>query len=598
MHHLKALAFIFFQSTTTNFVVQMNNFISWRILHLKTRLPFTGRPAAPSLAFGRRRTMATSCPADRILVTTALFTGASDEPAPGAVALGDDRILWAGPLEAMPEALRGDATEVIDYGDALIMPGFHDAHLHYFHSALYLSPLAERFVGENEADAVARLAPLAARRPADSWLLTQGWRDYLWNPAGMPSRASLDAAYPTRPVAMYSGDAHTLWLNSCALERLGITEDSEPPAGGSYDKDADGHLTGIVREAAAMELMPRIVAEFSREELLCAYRSFERYLNEHGITGVCDVSLMAMPGLDFVRDDLFGALEEAGELTVRVSMFPTLLEDRSRLADLQAAHTAPLLSARGFKQFFDGVSSQHTAWVHDPYTNARFEGDCGRPTVGAEVMEALVAPAADEGSPVRIHAIGDEAIHRCLDIFEAHPVAAPAHHTIEHLENFQPNDIARLARADVIASVQPRHITLDPGGPERDLGPERVPYMWPFRTLLDSGATLAFGTDSPVTDIDPIDAVYTAVTRRDADTHEPLGGWLPEERITLAEALRAYTAGSAAAAQREGELGQLAPGMFADIVVLDPNPFELAPEDIQQAQVQATYVAGKKVYGR
>ncbi len=347
-----------------------------------------------------------------------------------------------------------------------------------------------------------------------------------------------------------------------------------------------------------MKLMPRIVAEFSREELLCAYRSFERYLNEHGITGVCDVSLMAMPGLDFVRDDLFGALEEAGELTVRVSMFPTLLEDRSRLADLQAAHTGPLLSARGFKQFFDGVSSQHTAWVHDPYTNARFEGDCGRPTVGAEVMEALVAPAADEGSPVRIHAIGDEAIHRCLDIFEAHPVAAPVHHTIEHLENFQPNDIARLARADIIASVQPRHITLDPGGPERDLGPERVPYMWPFRTLLDSGATLAFGTDSPVTDIDPIDAVYTAVTRRDADTHEPLGGWLPEERITLAEALRAYTAGSAAAAQRADELGQLAPGMFADIVVLDPNPFELAPEGIQQAKVQATYVAGKKAYER
>ena len=218
------------------------------------------------------------------------------------------------------------------------MPGFHDAHLHYFHSALYLSPLAERFMGENEADAVARLAPLAARRPAGSWLLTQGWRDYLWNPAGMPSRASLDAAYPDRPVAMYSGDAHTLWLNSCALERLGITEESEPPAGGSYDKDADGHLTGIVREAAAMELMPRIAAEFSREELLDAYRSFERYLNEHGITGVCDVSLMAMPGLDFVRDDLFGALGETGELTVRVSMFPTLLEDRSRLAALQAAH--------------------------------------------------------------------------------------------------------------------------------------------------------------------------------------------------------------------------------------------------------------------
>ena len=565
-------------------------------------------------------------PADLILRSSAVFTGSEEEPHGAAVAVADDRIIWVGDPADMPGGLQGPDTEVRDFGDALIMPGFHDAHMHVFHSALYLSPLAERFVGENEADAVARLAPLAARRPAGSWLLTQGWRDYLWNPAGMPSKASLDAAYPDRPVAMYSGDAHTLWLNSCALERLGITDDTEPPAGGSYDRDEAGHLTGIVREAAAMELMPRIVAEFSTEELLDAYRSFEQYLNEHGITGVCDVSLMAMPGLDFVRNDLYAQLEANDELTVRVSMFPTLLEDRSRLDELQAEHTGPLLQARGFKQFFDGVSSQHTAWVHDPYTNARFDGDRGRPTVGPEVMEALVAPAAAEGHAVRIHAIGDEAIHQCLDIFERHPVEdsdlgrsalwerdAPseqatmgqtlsvlaqgaARHTIEHLENFQPADIERLARAGVIASVQPRHITLDPGGPERDLGAERVPYMWPFRTLLDAGATLAFGTDSPVTDIDPLDAVYTAVTRRDADSHEPEGGWLPEEAITLAEALSAYTAGSAAAAQRAGEVGELAPGQYADLVVLSPNPFALAPEDIQQAKVQATYVGGKQVY--
>lgn len=545
-----------------------------------------------------------AAPADCIYMSSAVFTGSEEAPTRKAVAVRGDRICWVGDPEALPAGLRGEETPVEDWGDALIMAGFHDAHMHVFHSALYLSPLAERFVGDNEADAVARLAPLAARRPAGSWLLAQGWRDYLWNPPAMPSRASLDAAYPDRPVAMYSGDAHTLWLNSCALERLGITEKSEPPAGGSYDRDGAGRLTGIVREAAAMALMPRIVAEFTQEELLDAYRSFEAYCNEHGITGVCDVSLMAMPGLDFVRDDLFAALEEAGELTLRVSMFPTLLEDRSRLAALREAHTGPLLSARGFKQFFDGVSSQHTAWVHDPYSNARFEGDCGRPTVDAAVMEALVAPAAAEGASVRIHAIGDEAIHRCIDFFEAHPVAsggadgARPRHSIEHLENFQPADIERLAAADIVASVQPRHITLDPGGPERDLGPERVPYMWPFRTLLDAGAVLAFGTDSPVTDIDPIDAVYTAVTRRDADSHEPAGGWLPAERITLAEALRAYTAGSAVAAQREGEVGLLAPGMFADMVVLDPNPFALAPEDIQKSQVQATYVGGKKVYER
>lgn len=557
-------------------------------------------------------------PADLIVTSSAVFTGKDVAPQPGAVAVAGDRIVWVGPATEMPEGLQGPDTSLIDYGDALIMPGFHDAHLHFFHSALYLSPLAERFCGESEADAVARLAPLAARRPAGSWLLTQGWRDYLWNPAGMPSRASLDEVYPDRPVAMYSGDAHTLWLNTCALERLGITDASVPPAGGSYDRDDEGHLTGIVREAAAMALMPRIVGEFSREELLDAYRSFAAYCNERGITGVCDVSLMAMPGLDFVRDDLFAALEEAGELTVRVSMFPTLLEDRSRLAALRAAHQKPLLRAQGFKQFFDGVSSQHTAWIHDPYSNARFEGDCGRPTVTADDMEALVAPAAAEGAPVRIHAIGDEAIHQCIAIFERHPVAEPAtseadpscrperaqqagespHHTIEHLENFQPDDIERLAAAGIVASVQPRHITLDPGGPERDLGPERVPYMWPFRSLLDAGAVLAFGTDSPVTDIDPVNAVYTAVTRRDADSHEPAGGWLPEERITLAEALTAYTAGSAIAAQRAHELGCLEPGKFADMVVLEPNPFTLADDELQRSQVRATYVGGRKVYER
>ena len=150
--------------------------------------------------------------ADLLLTSQAVFTGLDKEPVAATVAVAGDRICWVGPADQVPPELRGPATIQRDLGDALLMPGFHDAHLHFFHSALYLSPLAERFCGENEADAVARLAPLAARRPAGSWLLAQGWRDYLWSPAGMPSRASLDAAYPDRPVAMYSGDAHTLWL--------------------------------------------------------------------------------------------------------------------------------------------------------------------------------------------------------------------------------------------------------------------------------------------------------------------------------------------------------------------------------------------------
>lgn len=639
--------------------------------------------------------------AERVVVARRGFTALDDAARPLAAGIAGDRITWTGdPAQAGDAAHPIAAGAVVDdWGEAFLMPGFHDAHLHFFHAALYASPLADQFLGTSEQDCVDRLADLAARRPAGSWLLAQGWREYRWDPPVTPTRASLDAVYPDRPVALYSGDAHTLWLNSCALERLGITEDAEPPAGGSYDRGADGRLTGIVREAAAMELMPRIVGSFSAEELLDAYRAFQATLNAQGVTAVCDLALMAGPGLDFVRDDLFAALEDAGELTLRVSLFPTLLAEGSRLADLQARLRGPLVRAQGYKQFFDGVSSQHTAWLRDPYANARFPGDCGRPTVAPAVMSALVQRAVAEGQGVRIHAIGDEAIHVALDLYEragaarpgggepatdcapdpaASPVApaarrapdlatAPAARrasgspteryapgqaaanavrlapsqaagdsacrapsqaaspdpvatsdpaaadatrrapdqvaspvapvfTLEHLENFQPADIARLARLGVVASVQPRHMTLDPGGPERDLGPARVPYMWPFRQLLDAGATLAFGTDAPVTPTDPLAAVYAAVTRRDADTREPAGGWLPAEALTVPEALRAYTAGSACAAGRAADLGVLAPGMLADLVVLDRDLTAIDPEAILQTRVLATYVGGCRVY--
>ncbi|NBI33028.1 amidohydrolase, partial [Enterorhabdus sp. P55] len=365
--------------------------------------------------------------AERVVVARRGFTALDDAVRPLAVGIAGDRITWTGdPAQA------GDAAHPIaagaavdDWGEAFLMPGFHDAHLHFFHAALYASPLADQFLGTSEQDCVDRLADLAARRPAGSWLLAQGWREYRWDPPVTPTRASLDAVYPDRPVALYSGDAHTLWLNSCALERLGITEDAEPPAGGSYDRGADGRLTGIVREAAAMELMPRIVGSFSAEELLDAYRAFQATLNAQGLTAVCDLALMAGPGLDFVRDDLFAALEDAGELTLRVSLFPTLLAEGSRLADLQARLRGPLVRAQGYKQFFDGVSSQHTAWLRDPYANARFPGDCGRPTVAPAVMSALVQRAVAEGQGVRIHAIGDEAIHVALDLYERAGAARP-----------------------------------------------------------------------------------------------------------------------------------------------------------------------------
>ena len=543
---------------------------------------------------------------DLIIESENVFTGTDAATRPAAVAISGDRIVAVGPradVHAFARARNeGPAPEVRDFGDALVVPGFHDSHLHFFHSAVYSSPLATMFLGENEADCVERMRAFAAERP-NGWLLAQGWREYRWDPPVLPSKRSLDEAFPARPVALYSGDAHTLWLNSAALAELGLTRDSVPPAGGSYDRDEAGELTGIVREAAAMELMPQIMGSFTDEEVASAYRGFFARLGAFGVTSVCDMSLMAHPGLDFIRDDVHAALLERGELTARVHLFPTLTGDMGRFETMRALYTGPCLQATGFKQFFDGVSSQHTAWVTEPYANARAEGDCGRPTVDAAVMRSLVLAAAERGYPVRIHTIGDAAIHAALDIFEEAratygPLPEGRRNCLEHLENFLPEDLGRLAELQVVTAVQPPHMTLDPGGPERDLGPGRVPYMWPLRTLLDRSTVLAFGTDSPVVDVNSMDVLYSAVTRQDPGTHEPTGGWLHDERIGMAEALRAYTQGSAASAGRRSELGTLEAGKLADIAVLDRNLLACDADDIQKTKVLATFMGGTCVFER
>lgn len=543
---------------------------------------------------------------DYIVTSKRVFTSAvgDDAARPLAFAVVGDRIEFMGtPADVIAACAPG--TPVLDFGDAFICPGFHDAHLHFFHTALGASPYLLMHMGESEAELVARTVEFAAGLPNHAWVVMQGWRDYRWDPPVPPTKRSLDEAFPTRPCVMYSGDGHTLWMNTCALEALGVTRDSVPPQGGSYDRDENGELTGIIREAAAMELLPRCLEWLTEDDIARAYEDQMTRMAEQGITSICDMALMPHPGCDFIRDDVYEKLSREGKLTLRVHMYPTLLDDQSRLEDLQdryAGDEFPLLRAPGFKQFFDGVSSQHTAWLTEPYTNARFDGDCGRPTVPTDHMRELVLAAAERGHSVRIHTIGDRAIHEALDIFEEalawYGASMQGRNTLEHLENLLPEDIDRLADLGVLASSQPGHITLDPGGPERDLGPERSRIMWPFATYTARGVEQAFGTDSPITAVTSMDVLYCAVTRQDPFTHEPSGGWLPSERISAADALRIYTAGSAAAVGRERELGQIAPGYLADFVVLDRDITVCDPEEIQSAQVLVTYVGGQRVYER
>lgn len=381
---------------------------------------------------------------------------------------------------------------------------------------------------------------------------------------------------------MYSGDGHTLWLNSRALEALGVTCDSEPPAGGSYDKDANGELTGIAHEAAAMAAAAALPGVAGRGP----YRERVYRPNEtHGRAGhYLDLRHVAYAyaGLRLYSRRCLRQAASRWQAGHPRHLFPTLLDDQSRLEELQTRYANnALLSAPGFKQFFDGVSSEHTAYLTEPYTNPRFPGDQGRLTVPIERMRKLVLAAAERGHTVRIHVIGDGAIHAALDIFEEaaelYGLPPHGHNTLEHLENLLPQDIDRLRKLNVIASSQPCHITLDPGGPERDLGLERSRIMWPFATYQQRGIRQAFGTDSPITAVTSMNVLYTAITRQDPRSHWPKGGWLPSERIDAATALRNYTLGSAYAAGDERNLGSLEPGKYARPGSPGPKPAHHRP---------------------
>ena len=494
-----------------------------------------------------------------------------------------------------------EGTPVRDFGDAFLCPGFHDAHQHVFHTALFGSDLACTYAGASEADCVEHMRGFAAEHPGrGGWLIGQGWRDSLWDPPVPPTRASLDAAFPDRPVAMYAGDLHTLWVNTRGLEELGITDDTEPPAGGFFDRDAEGHVTGVLHEAASMYYVARVFASLPRGEVLRAYREYFRRSLSQGITSVCDMALCAVPGIDYVYDDVYEELLGAGRLPMRVSLFPQNVGDFDRVERLRARLTGPMLRVPGTKQFFDGISSAHTAWLHEPYANPYFPGDRGRATVDPEVMRSYVLAAAERGIATRIHTIGDLAVSTAIDIFrearERYGAPSGGRHSIEHIENLTPDDVRAMAAIDLVASVQPQHVVIDVDQPARDLGEGRASFMWPFASYRRAGVTMAFGTDSPCVPDRAMEVLSCAVTREDPLTNEPRGGWLPRERIPMAAAIDAYTRGGAYVTGREAELGTLAPGKLADFVVLDRDLMTADPEAIQDVGTVATYVGGRPVW--
>lgn len=534
--------------------------------------------------------------ADYILKSSAVFTGKGDKPFPGGVAVKGNkivRVLDAGELDSY------EVDKVLDYGDRLIMPGFVDAHVHYFMGAISASEHMCTDIAEStsEANCVEIMKKYAAEHPDEKRILGVGWFPANWNDAPLPSKKSLDEAFPDKPAYLIAADVHTFWLNTKALEESGITPDMKPRSG-SVGVDENGELTGLLFEPDAFAPAMVKVQDFDRDKMIEINEAFLKHIAECGVTSISEMS--GDPYDDAVFDKYCAVrdMEEQGKLTARMHIYTELAgyTDFSKAKEWQSELYSEKLRLNGVKGFIDGVTSTFTGLLLEPYSDNPETKGVGVPNIPYEDMREYVIAANKAGLPVRLHCIADGSVRMALDLYEASREAngdVNVSNTIEHIENIHPDDIPRFAELGVIPSMQPYHLTLDFLEKPRRIGEERCRWEWPHRSLMDAGATLAFGTDYPVVDFNPYPSIYAAVTRLD-DEGKP-ASTNPEECISLAETLKAYTAGGAAAYGRD-DIGVLEEGKLADIIVVSSNLFDLKPEEILSCETVMTMFDGEIVY--
>lgn len=535
--------------------------------------------------------------ATRILKSTAIFTAKEETPFAGFVAVAGKEILAVEKGDDY-SAYADDGTEVIDCGDKLIMPAFVDAHVHFFEGVLTSSEhMCNLEASTSEEDAVERMKTYQATHPAEKALRGFGWFPATWGTEELPTKVSLDAAFPDIPVYCVAADWHTIWCNSKALEVSGYTADYQPPSG-SIGLDENGELNGLLFEPEAYDMAMQQIKDYPIEELKRVMKEFIDQLQAYGITAVSD-----MFGGDFAkggRRDLEAAheLDQEGKLGTRLHIFHKFIgyRDFTPVRELANEIDSPRLKISGGKAFVDGVSTTYTALLNEPYADRPDTCGIGVPITPKEEMEASAVACNAAGFPVRFHADGDGASRMALDIFEASIEANGKHHlpnSIEHIETIAPSDIPRFRDLEVIASMQPLHMVLDENEKVARCGEERCKYEWAHRTFLDTDVTLAFGSDYPVVHFNPFPNIHAAVTRCDGDGRPT--GVNPEQKISLAESLTAYTLGAAKCYMREAELGSLEAGKLADIVVVDRNLFAVSEQEIHDAAVAMTLMDGEIV---
>ncbi len=527
-----------------------------------------------------------------------IFTGLTNEPFEGAVFVEKNKIIDIIETSNISKYEDGSC-QIYDVGQRLVMPGFIDAHMHFFQAAVADSEYINTDIinSTSEDDCIEMMKEYRKKHPELKRLVGMGWFPVNWHDAPLPSKKSVDEAFPDIPVYLVSADVHTIWLNSMAINECGITTKTTVKCG-EIGKDDKGELTGLLFEKDANDIAMNQILNIPKDELKKVFMEFQKNLVSKGITSTSDMTANKYEEIHYDHYRLFKEMAESGQVTSRVHVYTYLEEpDLSIPLGLQKKYNSDLFRISGLKSFVDGVTSTYTGLLLEPYTDRPDTTGIGTPIVPKEELEEFVINGNRAGLPVRLHCIADGSVRLALDVFEASNNANPGHglnNTIEHIETIHPADIKRFKELKVIPSLQPRHLILDENEKISRCGEERSKLEWPHRSILDAGGEMALGTDYPVVDYDPFVTIYMAMTRCDENGNPT--GINPEEKISLHEALTAYTKNAAKAYSREDELGTFEPGKLADIVVVDGNLFQMDPSEIKDASVFMTMMNGDIVY--
>jgi len=525
--------------------------------------------------------------ADLVVAGGTIYTMDLARPVVEALAIAGERIVAVGEAVTIRDYV-GPATQVVDLAGSTAIPGLTDAHVHFVAYGLSLQQVDLAGV-RSPGEAVERVRARAAVTPAGEWLHGRGWDRNLWSPAEFPNRWQLDAASPVHPVVLRSKDLHALWLNSLALRKLGLDQAAQDTCGGQILRDAQtGEAAGVLLEEMASAALQRI-GKPGPQTLARAIVEAAGLAHRLGLTGVHDCE----EGEELAA---FLSLRREGTLPLRVYMLiPRDSLDAAIRLGLQSGLGDDWLRIGHLKVFADGSLGSHTADMLEPYDGE--ETNRGIGALEGDALRQVVERASGAGIAVATHAIGDRANRRVLDAYAAtRPIWARQglRPRIEHAQLLADSDLLRLAQLGVVASMQPVHATSDWEMAEAYWGPRvRGAYAW--RSLLEAGTVLAFGSDCPVETLSPLAGIYAAVTRQRPDG-SPAGGWQPQERVSVYDAVRAYTWGAAYAAGEEARKGSLTPGKVADLVVLSDDIFKAPPETLLGVQVLRTICGGRVVF--